>query len=66
MADDASGVEHLDAESLEAYFHEEDKAQEALAAIRQQKTTLREAHWKQKQLKLGRGYFPPKPYQKNS
>lgn len=34
MADDASGVKHLDAQSREAYFNEEDKVQEALAAIR--------------------------------
>ena len=59
-------VEHLDAASREAYFTEEDKVQEALAAIRTQKTTLREARWKQKQLKLGRGYFPPKPFQKTN
>ena len=55
-------IQLLDEESREAYFVEQDKAEEALEAMRTQKATLKEARWKQKQIKLGRGYFPPKPF----
>ena len=46
----------------EAYLAEQAKVEEAMAVIKTQKSTLREARWKQKQLKLGRGFYPPKPY----
>ena len=65
MADDDDlGPGDLDTESLEAYMAEQTKIDEAMAAIQTRKTTLKEARWKQKQLKLGRGFFPPKPYQR--
>ena len=70
MANDDEGdninVQDLPAEEQEAYMSEQAKIDDALAAIRTQKTTLKEARWKQKQLKLGRGYYPPKPFQKGS
>ena len=67
MADDDDlGPGDLDTESLEAYMAEQTKIDEAMAAIQTQKTTLKEARWKQKQLKLGRGFFPPKPFQRPS
>ena len=63
MADDHSDVlEGMDAEAKEAYWSEQERIEEAMAAITAQKTTLKEARWKQKQLKLGRGYFAPKPF----
>eukprot|EP00435_Cladocopium_sp_Y103_P015270 s2436_g3.t1 len=55
---------HLTDEDFEAYVAEQDKIQAALAAIRAQKATLQEARWKQKQIKLGRKFFPEKPYEK--
>ena len=35
-----------------------------LAAIQTQTTTLKEARWKQ--LRMGRGFYPPKPYQRET
>ena len=67
MAEDADAeTSKLSQEDMGAYMMEQTRAEEAMAAINMQKATLREARWKQKQLKLGRGYFPPKPYQKGS
>ena len=40
------------------YWSEQDKIEEAMAAIKVQKATLREARWKQKQMKLGRSFYP--------
>lgn len=59
---DDSEIQMLDEESKEAHFLEQSRAEEALEALRSQKATLKEARWKQKQIKLGRGYFPPKPF----
>ena len=59
---DDSEIQMLDEESKEAYFLEQSRAEEALEALRSQKATLKEARWKQKQIKLGRGYFPRKPF----
>ena len=65
MADDGfDGIEAMSPEDQEAYMTEQDKVETALAAIQAQKATLREARWKQKQMKLGRGFFPPKPFQR--
>ena len=64
MVDDDDHLQDLSHEDQQAYMLEQSRVDEALAAIQTQKTTLKEARWKQKQLKLGRGYFPPKPYQR--
>ena len=64
MADDDDGLQDLSYDDQRAYMLEQSRVDEALASIQTQKTTLKEARWKQKQLKLGRGYYPPKPYQK--
>ena len=64
MVDDDDHFQDLSHEDQQAYMLEQSRVDEALAAIQTQKTTLKEARWKQKQLKLGRGYFPPKPYQR--
>ena len=61
--DDFMDLQHL-GEEEEAYFFEQERAEQALQAIQAQKSTLKEARWKQKQLKLGRGFYPPKPYEK--
>ncbi len=63
---DESDLDHLDAADKEIYLAEQSRVDEALAAIQMHKNTLREARWKQKQVKLGRGFFPPKPFQKGS
>ena len=55
-----SGEQHA------AYMAEQEVVNSALAAIRSQKATLKEARWKQKQIKLGGGFYPPKPYSKGS
>lgn len=55
-------MENLTESEKEAYLAEQAKVEEAMAVIKTQKSTLREARWKQKQLKLGRGFYPPKPY----
>ena len=55
----------LGEEEQEAYWSEQKVAEEALEAIKAQKATLREARWKQRQLRLGRNFFPPKPFQKS-
>ena len=62
--DDFMDLQHLGEEEKEAYFFEQERAEQALQAIQAQKSTLKEARWKQKQLKLGRGFYPPKPYEK--
>ena len=56
--------EGLTEEEMEAFTAEQERVEHAMEAIRQQKATLKEARWKQKQIKLGRGYFPPKPFPK--
>ena len=56
----------LGEEEQEAYRCEQKVAEEALEAIHAQKATLREARWKQRQIKLGRKFFPPKPFQRSS
>ena len=52
----------LDEDTAEAYEAEELRVQEAMEAIKTQKATLREARWNQKQMKLGRKFFPNKPF----
>lgn len=54
----------MDEEDYEAYSVEETKAQTALQAIQAHKATLQEARWKQRQIKLGRKFFPAKPFEK--
>ena len=54
--------EGLEGEQLEAYWAEQSRIEEAKTAIQTAKTTLREARWNQKQLKLGRNYYPPRPF----
>ena len=53
-------VNDLDDETKEAFWSEQDIIDEAMAAIKVQKATLREARWKQKQMKLGRSFYPPR------
>ena len=55
-----------DYETQEAYACEQEKINQAMEAIRVQKATLREARWNQKQLRLGRNYYPPRPFNKGS
>ena len=62
--EDDFDLEQLEASEKEIYLAEQSRVDEALAAIQMHKNTLREARWKQKQVKLGRGFFPPKPFQK--
>ena len=54
--EEVEDIEGLDDEVREAYWSEQDKIEEAMAAIKVQKATLREARWKQKQMKLGRSF----------
>ena len=58
-------VAQLAEEDQEAFWSEQQRAEEAMEVIRAQKATLKEARWKQKQIKLGRNFFPPKPYGKS-
>jgi hypothetical protein len=46
----------------EAYLAEQQAIDEALEAIKVQKSTLKEARWCQRQIKLGRNFYPPRPY----
>ena len=64
--DDAGAMDNMDANEQEAYMAEQERIEETMAAIQHQKATLREARWKQKQIKLGRNFFPSKPFQKSS
>ena len=66
MADDMAEPENMTREDREAFLAEQERAESALAAIQTQKTTLKEARWKQKQLRMGRGFYPPKPYQRET
>lgn len=59
---DLADYDNMSPEDRQAYMAEEAKVEDALAAIQNQKATLKEARWKQKQIRLGRGYFPPKPF----
>ena len=49
-----------------AYLAEQERAEEEMMVIKAQKATLKEARWKQKQLKLGRQFYPPKGMPKGS
>ena len=53
-----------DPEIQEAYACEQEKIDHALEAIKIHKATLKEARWNQKQMRLGRNYYPPKPFSK--
>ena len=66
VEDWSEGLESMDGETQEAYAAAEERAQEALEALKQAKTTLKEARWSQKQMKLGRRFFPSKPFPKGS
>lgn len=55
-------VTDLDEETREAYYLEQEKIEEAMEAIKVQKATLKEARWKQKQMKLSRNFYPRKPF----
>ena len=46
----------------EVYLAEQQAIDEALEAIKVQKSTLKEARWCQRQIKLGRNFYPPRPY----
>ena len=64
--DDGFDVANLDDDDQEAYVAEQSRIDYALAAIQNQKATLKEARWKQRQIKLGRNFYPPKPFQSRS
>ena len=67
LADDQDQeFELLGHDEKEAFLVEQERIEEAYAAIQQQKATLKEARWKQRQIRLGRNFFPPKPYVKGS
>ena len=67
LADDLDQeFELLGHDEKEAFLVEQERIEEAYAAIQQQKATLKEARWKQRQIRLGRNFFPPKPYVKGS
>lgn len=61
--DDMEGIDQMSEETKEAYMVEQERIENALEAIRVNKTTLKEARWNQKQMKLNRNYFPKKPLQ---
>ena len=63
--DEAFTADEMDEDLREAYMVEQSRIESAMAAIQAQKTTLKDAKWKQKQLKLSRGFYPPKPFQKS-
>ena len=58
--EDGQGLEKLDHEER-AYLAEQEKIDDALMVIQAQKTTLKEAQWNQRQMKLGRNFFPRRP-----
>ena len=64
--DDDTDLAQLSEEAREAYAAEQATVQEALAVLQQQKTTLKEARWRQKQIKLGRNFFPAKEMPRSS
>ena len=67
LAEDPSfETQALEYGEQEAYHAEQEKIDDALAAIQTHKATLREARWKQKQIKLGRNFYPPKPFPRSS
>ena len=57
-------IDGWDDTTKEAYYMEEDRIQEAMEAIKTHKATLKEARWNQKQLRLGRNYYPARPFPK--
>ena len=59
LADDLDQeFELLGHDEKEAFLVEQERIEEAYAAIQQQKATLKEARWKQRQIRLGRNFFP--------
>lgn len=63
--EDFMDMDGLDDDVKEVYMAEQARIDSALEAIRVNTTTLKEARWNQKQMKLNRSYFPAKPFQKN-
>ena len=59
---DAADFSQWDQAAQDAFLAEQDVIDEALEAIKIQKSTLKEARWRQRQIKLGRNFYPPKPY----
>ena len=62
--EDSSDIGALPEDVQAAYHAEQARIDNALEAIRINKTTLKEARWNQKQMKLNRNFFPKKPFQK--
>ena len=60
--EESPDLESLGHDAREAYYLEEEKAHEALEAIKMHKATLKEARWNQRQIRLGRNFYPTKPY----
>ncbi|CAE7383862.1 unnamed protein product [Symbiodinium pilosum] len=56
--DSFQDLDGFDEETKEAYMLEQERAEDALAVINAQKATLREARWRQKEIKLGRQFYP--------
>ena len=48
--------------AYEAFMVEQQEIDQALEAIREKKRTLKEARWRQTQVKLNRRFFPSQPY----
>ena len=66
LGEEEANVSHLDEETREAYYNEQHRISEALEAMKVHRTTLREARWNQKQMRLGRNYYPPKPFNRSA
>ena len=64
MGEESEAFYSEDPDIMEAFAHEQETINEALEAIRTQKATLKEARWNQKQIRLGRNFYTPKPFQK--
>ena len=56
--DSFQDLDGFDEETKEAYMLEQERVEDALAVINAQKATLREARWRQKEIKLGRQFYP--------
>ena len=62
--DDEMDPSQMNSEDCEAYMLAQTEVEDAMEAVKAAKNTLKEARWKQKQARLGRGFYPAKPFPK--
>ena len=58
LADEGAPDPHEDAEAYECYMADQALIESALEVIQEKKRTLKEARWRQQQVRMGRNFYP--------